>query len=325
MKSLFNPLWCALLLAATAPFQEEVPDPAASQGETAPPSEEAQGEATASEGTEEAPPESDGTTPPTSDTPEAEGDEDQEDQPELPDWRKEWAKEAAERASSDFRLTDADRNGWISLREASAALDSDRVEFALYDTDRDGRWVLSEFEARFRRVLARVGTVPFPNVRFGEPEEALPLTAATPLEILRNFDADKNRALDGSELNSLAEAYSIELPLAEILRRVDADGSGSMELHELEALNRVFEEHLRFQAMAGDEFPLITSPLFRKAPTDPLLRLDLDRNGGVSLEELSELGAGLRFSVRPALVHAFLDSNGDGELSQRELKRSMGG
>ncbi len=324
MKSLLNPLWCALFLATTPPSQDEVPvaeptqDPA--QEEEAP-SENPEGSASETQEPKAGTAES-GSTDPTS----SEGDEPGEvGEPELPDWREEWAAESAERASSDFRLTDADRNGWISLREASAALEADREEFARYDADRDGRWDLPEFEARFRRVLARLGAVPFPNVRFGRVEETVPLTAATPLEVLRSFDTDKNRALDEAELTSLAEAYSIELPLTEILRRVDTDSSGSMELHELEALNQLFEEHLRFQALAAGELPVSTNPLFRKAPKDPLLRLDLDGDGSVSLDELIELGSGLRFSVRPAAVHAFLDQNGDGRLTRRELERAMGG
>jgi len=64
-------------------------------------------------------------------------------------------------------------------------------------------------------------------------------------------------------------------------------------------------------------------PPLTLGPLPHFHRLDLDRDGGISLEDLTELQTPIQISVRPSTVINVLDRDGDGKLSAAELRAAL--
>jgi len=233
-----------------------------------------------------------------------------------------------------FMTIDYDHNGWLSYTEARASVGIDRAEFALYDRDRDGRIVLREFVVRYDEIVAQTGAfrVPLPDPRADWSKA--PSAAA-----MRNeCDRDADGTLDVDELKTLLERWKRpELEAASVLEKLDGDGDGRLGHGELATL-----AHLADAAILGGDgarrsgatnvvelFGAVTpnnaaygatkSVPRVVGPIPHFVRLDLDRDGSLTLAELARLQEGSGMATRAGAVLAALDLNGDNRLTEREF------
>jgi len=233
-----------------------------------------------------------------------------------------------------FMTIDYDHNGWLSYSEARASVGIDRAEFALYDRDRDGRIALREFVLRYDEVVAQSGAFRVPT-----PDPKADWTKAPSAAAMRNeCDRDADGALDLGELANLLERWKRpELDAASVLEKLDVDGDGRLGHGELATL-----AHLADAAILGGDgarragattvvelFGAITPrneaygttkgvPRI-VGPVPHFVRLDLDRDGVITLAELARLQEGSGLSTRSGAVLAAMDLNGDNRLTEREF------
>ncbi len=229
-----------------------------------------------------------------------------------------------------FELCDHDHDGVLVFRELAYSLGLDREGFRAYDTDGDGRVDRDEFGRRFREVIDLVGGFEPPRAR---TENALP-SERTVAEILAAYDADRDRALDRTEVSRLLDDVGVVLPPATLFA-LDADGSGRLELGELApAVARLEPNALLGLFASGGSEPLTLDALFGQqverdsdvslpprivGPVTHFSRLDHDHDGSVSERDLLDLQRPLRVAVRARSVIAALDTNRDGVLSEDEF------
>lgn len=239
-----------------------------------------------------------------------------------------------------FATADYDGNGWISFREGEQALLLDRAEFGRYDADTDGRISPEEFGARYRTAIERVGGFQPPV-----PEDTGVAAPARGAEQLRNaYDKDLNGALSLAELEAVFADYEVpDVDPTLALSQLDSNGSGRLELGEIGFLTTLLDTlrtspvHL-FGVEGTTLEGLFGTPIERPAglgqvpmppripgPVRPFTRLDLDRDGGITVEDLQQLEFPMALPVRPATVIASLDGDGDGRLDPDELARALGG
>lgn len=240
-----------------------------------------------------------------------------------------------------FATCDHDRNGWISFREAQASLFVDRAAYAGFDTDRDGRVSDEEFETRYNHVVARTGSFRPPN------ELSLPslMPRRSPAQLRAAYDGDANGTISPPELRRLLDDYGYDLPTHVVLERVDHDGSGQIELSEIHVISRLLSAAHLTQAIDEIQTELIqadsvlelfgtpeapeslhnrtAAPPRIPGPVGHFARLDMDRDGGVTLKELEDLQRPSSLPVRTAAILATLDKNGDGRLDRAEFEASM--
>jgi Ca2+-binding EF-hand superfamily protein len=246
-----------------------------------------------------------------------------------------------EQLAKNFETADYDSSGWISYREAEQSLLHDREEFARFDSDGDGRIDLNEFAARYAAALEQVGGFqpPIPEV-----EQAV-APPRGPEELRDAFDTDLNGAIDLTELTTLIADYQIpDLPAGLAMSQLDRSGNGRLELIELEFVSTLLDAirstdtailpsagATTLEGLFGVPIPMtvrrgqIARPPRIGGPVDPFARLDLDRDGGIDVEDLNDLQFPMALPVRPATVIASLDTDGDGRLDAAEFRRAMGG
>ncbi len=234
-----------------------------------------------------------------------------------------------------FMTADYDHNGWLSFREARASLGFERAEFALYDKDRDARISLREFGVRYDEIVAQTGAfrVPIPD------EDGVGAKSASPAALRNEFDANDDGALDAQELGRLMARWNRpDLSPDSILDKLDLDGDSKLGHAELATLSHLSEASLLSASdgssgrraadvveLFGARSPRDTGPGAARAPervvgpVPHFVRLDLDRNGFVTLAELLALQDGSSIYTRPNAVLAALDLDGDGQLSAREF------
>lgn len=233
-----------------------------------------------------------------------------------------------------FMTIDYDHNGWLSYTEARASVGIDRAEFALYDRDRDGRIVLREFVVRYDEIVAQTGAFRVPL-----PDPKADWTKAPSAAAMRNeCDRDADGTLDVDELKTLLERWKRpELDAASVLEKLDVDGDGRLGHGELATL-----AHLADAAILGGDgarrsgatnvvelFGAVTpnnaaygatkSVPRVVGPIPHFVRLDLDRDGSLTLAELARLQEGSGMATRAGAVLAALDLNGDNRLTEREF------
>ncbi len=234
-----------------------------------------------------------------------------------------------------FMTADYDHSGWLSFRETRASLGFDRAEFALYDKDRDGRISLREFGVRYDDVVAQTGAFRVPIA----DEAGLATKSASPAALRNEFDADSDGALDAQELERLMARWNRpDLSPASILDKLDLDGDGKLGHAELATLSHLSESSLLSASdgargrRAADVIELFGARTPRETglgaarapervvgPIPHFVRLDLNRDGFVTLAELLSLQEGSNIYTRPNAVLAALDLDGDGKLSAKEF------
>jgi Ca2+-binding EF-hand superfamily protein len=238
-------------------------------------------------------------------------------------------------------VADWDENGWISFAEARDSMQFDRLRFAAYDTDSDGRLVEAEFRDYYFDSLRRNGTFTAPLIM---PDRSRPPPRTT--EQLRNaYDRDLDERISLFELERLIQDYGRpDLEPEQLIVADDIDGDGRLALNELEGVVALLYP---VSSTVTDETLIDSQPaslleLFRKlvpretragippppliqGPVPPFHRLDLDNDGAIAEQDLRALLRPIPESVRIGAVLGILDLDGDGVLNDAEFERAMGG
>jgi Ca2+-binding EF-hand superfamily protein len=238
-----------------------------------------------------------------------------------------------------FEACDTDRSGWISYREAHAALELDRDDFAVYDRDHDGRIGSREFNLRYEDVVSQTGVFRLPKLSTGRG--SIP---RAPRQLTTAFDSNGDTALDQAEVEALLREYGRkELSPSDVVARLDRDGSGKLDGPEIQQLSRLIAADF---VMPLDDAPRTISPdkvdeLFGTlvsregvlnetslppridGPVTHFRRLDLDGDGYVTIAELNKLQSPLQLSARVSTTLAALDTDEDGKLSRAEFLNAL--
>ncbi|MEO0650993.1 MAG: EF-hand domain-containing protein, partial [Planctomycetota bacterium] len=162
------------------------------------------------------------------------------------------------------------------------------------------------------------------------------------IELRNAYDADLDGSVDLTELTALITDYEIASLTPQLaMSQLDRSGNGGLELIELEfvatLLDTLRSSGILITTEASTLEELFGLPIERTVrpgqvqrppriggPIQPFARLDLDRDGGVTVDDLETLQFPAALPVRPATVVASLDANGDGKLDRDEFRRAMG-
>jgi Ca2+-binding EF-hand superfamily protein len=240
-----------------------------------------------------------------------------------------------------FETCDYDGSGWISFRELQSSLDADREEFGLYDRDRDGRIGPREFMSRYDEIVGRTGAFRLPRAEVAEHFVA-PRSSE---QLLAAFDRDADGALDAEETAAVLADYGrSDVDPSVVLASVDSDGDARLKGPELFGFSRLMSMSIGAAPMDADGkkkqpgsvealFGAIeprSSPAANRSdapwipgPVPHFRRLDLDRDGFVTIAELVDLQAGSATSASIGAVLAALDLDEDGRISEREFLTSL--
>lgn len=239
------------------------------------------------------------------------------------------------RVQKYFATCDYDASGYISFSEAKASLGIDRDGWPAYDEDNDGRITEKEFSRRYEAILATGGAFNPPTPK-ADARASLPEKAE---DALATYDKNRDGGLDMSEIDFLLiEIGAIRMEAETSIDQFDRDLTRKLEVPELEDLlvllrpDKAKSKGPRprsLDELFGKLVPRTIQPGSTPQPvriTPPVLtfrRLDIDADGAISLEDLSELQRPLVLPVRARAVLAALDANGDGTLDEAEFRASM--
>jgi len=238
-----------------------------------------------------------------------------------------------------FVTCDHNMNGWISFSESEYSLRFTRGRFLLFDEDRDGRMVAEEFEDYYMHSVVSSGSFSAPRAQrsSGSPPER------TPEQVRAAYDTDLDGALTDLELSQLLLDYEHAAADPDtLLDALDANGDRGLTLDELLGLHELLYPDDLGDAEAAEDAPQSAVELFGEVvlrpsesdapPSPPLIigpvhqfhRLDIDRDGFISVSDLETLMRPVRLGVRPHAVLNTLDKDGDLRLSRAEFLRAMG-
>lgn len=240
-----------------------------------------------------------------------------------------------------FGICDHDHNGWISFREAEYSLELDRDDFRTFDTDADGTVTREEFHERYQMEIERYGGFrePIPYESFTLPPKR------TGDELRITYDLDSDGTLDLGELTRLLQDYGIdELPPRNVFIGTDTNNSRRLETIELESLAEVIQAIFTPEALMPESAVIpgvgiiqlfgeliererglgyVSGPPLVEGPVPYFVRLDVDRDGALSSDDLRELQRPMTLEVRPNTLLASLDRDGDGVLSEEEFRDAL--
>jgi EF hand domain-containing protein len=237
-----------------------------------------------------------------------------------------------------FLSCDRNGNGWVSFSEAEFSMRFSRGRFQIFDTDRDGRMTPEEFQQYYMDSIMASGRFTPPRQR----ESSGPPPERTPEQVRAAYDTDRDAALGVLELAQLLDDYEQAAADPEaLLDALDASGDRRLTLDELGGLHAILYPE-RIEDVAPDEdLPGSVLELFGEviprlseagAPTSPpqvvgpvpsFLRLDIDRDGFISVADLETLMRPVRVGVRPHAVINTLDTDGDMRLSEQEFRAAL--
>lgn len=245
-----------------------------------------------------------------------------------------------QRAAKYFGLADYDGDGFVSYFEAQKSLALDRTGFATYDRDRDGLVNAAEFEQRYVAILERGGAF-VPPVPKPEARKAPRRDASALLDV---YDSTPDRALEARELRKALDDYGVtDPPWKVLLETLDRDVSTKLEESELEALITILMPKepepetavpkarslaelfgKRVERERGENTPAsVAVPPQIAGPVSMFRRLDLDDDGQIELDDLTELQRPVQMHVRVNAVFASFDLDGDGVISAEEFERAF--
>jgi hypothetical protein len=239
-----------------------------------------------------------------------------------------------------FEECDRNADGWIAYGEANAALGVDRGEFRVYDRDRDGRIDRQEFGNRYRETLERQGAFPPPRPR--EASAALPpKRSATQLRVA--YDKNGDNAIDALETQACLNDYKIEaIAQVPMFKQLDSDSNARLVGPEIDALSTALAMILApglHSSLPPREKSIVE--LYGKveererpvgAPPEPpriagpipmFLRLDIDRDGAITVADAARLQQFQPLALRASSVLAALDRNGDGRVDEPEFDLAL--
>jgi len=166
---------------------------------------------------------------------------------------------------------------------------------------------------------------------------ALP-TGPTPETFVGKHDENMDGRLDASELANAGAALGFAgLSGPKLLGALDADRSGFVEPAELaKALATLgtmsaagaapaLPKAKSIEELFGGAEPRVSypgstpRPPHIKGPVRPFRRLDIDDDGRIEATDLDKLGVSAHPGIRPEVVLATLDQDGDGALTAAEL------
>lgn len=245
-----------------------------------------------------------------------------------------------QRAAKYFGLADYDGDGFVSYFEAQKSLALDRTGFATYDRDRDGLVNAVEFEQRYLAILERGGAF-VPPVPKPEARKAPRRDASALLDV---YDSTPDRALEARELRKALDDYGVtDPPWKVLLETLDRDVSTKLEESELDALITILMPTepepetvvkkarslaelfgTRIERERGENTPAsVAVPPQIPGPVSMFRRLDLDDDGNIELDDLTELQRPVQMHVRVNAVFASFDLDGDGVISEEEFTRAF--
>ena len=259
----------------------------------------------------------------------------QDPKDERPAGKRDDASTDLDTADRYFAICDHDANGWISFAEASASLKLDRETWKAYDGDKDGRIIAMEFRKRYEEILASGGAFLPPRPK-ADAHEAIPERADDALE---TYDKNRDGGLAPDELELLlVRVGAVRLEAETSIEQFDRDLTRKLESSEIEDLLSVLRptgaaskgpKPRTIEELFGKLVPReiqegsTPQPVRITPPVRSFRRLDIDGDGGISLDDLAELQRPLVLPVRARAVLAALDTDGDGRLDETEFRASM--
>lgn len=240
-----------------------------------------------------------------------------------------------------FDTADHNGNGWVSFSESAYSLRFTRGRFRAYDSDRDGRLRADEFQDYYMHSITQEGSFVKPRKMRDESTMAL----RTPEQLRASYDSDLNGGLSEIEVSRMMIDYDQrELDATQLMSSLDLDGNDILEVSELEGLLPILypddpaiaemrptaETYDSLLDMFGKVEPRPSdsgappAPPYIGGPVTLFQRLDLGRDGTISVNDLEILQRPLRIGIRPHAVINTLDLDGDLELSEEELLRALG-
>ena len=239
-------------------------------------------------------------------------------------------------AGTYFELADYNANGWISFSEAGASMALDRRGFALFDVDSDGRITQAEFRARYETIVKNGGAFEAPIGKGGTRSKG----PTSMIELALRCDEDGDKALSRGELRGFLEGLRSRLDADVVLSMFDRDGTRKLEQGEMTALAAFLDPNRRshpppraasIEELFGKHLPREEAEAATGVaprilgPVSLFVRLDLERDGRITVADLAELQRPIFLPIRTAAVLATLDTNGDGALDEAEFGACMSG
>lgn len=213
----------------------------------------------------------------------------------------------------------------------------DAARYRVFDTDNDGRLTLKEFSEFVNFEAAADRVVRKPNI----PAGLIKQPARDADQLRTAYDIDLDGALSSIELERLLVDYQgnsrDRLDAATTLDRHDSDGSGVLERDELDRIAALINPRssaardVERRPTGRSIIDIFGRPIERgenippriKGPVPTFHRLDVDRDGFVSLDDLERLEGTTFAPVRLSSVLATLDRDGDGRMSEAEFLEAM--